>query len=354
MSKKSAVNILLLSTVIVCLGVVTRAESTNADESFTVGQWIGRVQRDKDGQFIACSARSTAADAQSGVQISVLANANLWLALYRSSWHFRERPVRVGLRVDGYDLGVRTTEPPVGSILDIDLGSDRTLSFALSSDSSLQAAIGSERTSFSLKNGDKALLALLDCAQSNIGKASAAPATARSQALAPAAESTSRVQPDGGKTGVGEPANTTQVTPGDPVILTCSLITGATDRWLAESDKKLSAAVRAAALAGEDAAKTYQSLIAMRNAQMPKPTVAVLELDESRKMIVNRQSMISWGPLFTSTDVRWRETYQDGVHEAILDRVTGGVVVHRIAADGADGELLYHGTCAVTQHAFLR
>jgi hypothetical protein len=170
MQKTAIVNMFFLLIVIGGIRAAAASESPNVDAPFAVGQWIGGVERDQHGHFIDCTAHSTAADSQSGVALAVLANANLWLTLYDSSWHFGKQPIQIRLRAGAYDLGLRTTEPPNGSVLDINLGSDRTVALALSSGENLEAFIGPDRKMFSIQDGGKAILALADCAQSRVGR----------------------------------------------------------------------------------------------------------------------------------------------------------------------------------------
>jgi hypothetical protein len=138
-----------------------------------VGQWMISLDRDGGGQFMDCSARAIAADSQSGIDISILANANVWLTLTHVSWQFEKRKIQVRLRIDDYDLGTRTMNPieaQSGYINLGNLGSDRNVQMALEAGSKLEVSIGSDVKTFSLKDIDKAFGELTKCAMTGIGR----------------------------------------------------------------------------------------------------------------------------------------------------------------------------------------
>jgi hypothetical protein len=135
------------------------------------------------------------------------------------------------------------------------------------------------------------------------------------------------------------------------VILNCAMVSAATDKWLANSQQAIARAAMAAAQAGQDPGENTKSLTAMRDARIPAPTPLVIELDEASNTLPNRP-LVSSGPVFTSTEIRWQERQPGGVVEATLNRVTGLIVVNKMPTSDAVGSLAWHGTCQVAQKAF--
>jgi hypothetical protein len=135
------------------------------------------------------------------------------------------------------------------------------------------------------------------------------------------------------------------------VILNCTMVSAATDKWFERSNKLIGEAAAATAGAGQDAAQYTASATAMRDAHIPTPTPLVIELDEASNTIPNRP-LVSSGPVFTSIEIRWQERQPGGVVEATLNRVTGLIVVNKMPTSNAVGSLAWHGTCQVAQKAF--
>ncbi len=305
-----------------------RAQDSGQNSPVVVGQWTVSVYRDDGGHFMDCSAKSMAPDSRSGMDISILANGNIWLTLTNAAWAFANKTVPVNIRVDDYDLGMRSMNPIGSRSGYINFGSDKIFQAAISSGGKLYAKVGSNIKEFSLKDSDKAFGELTSCAMTGVGgpAANSVSASANTQPIAP----------------------TSMVATSPPVLLTCSLTSAATDRWLIKDNQLMAKAVESAARAGQDYASAYASMMAMQQSKMPKPTTLILELDEINRRISNR-SAVSSGPLFSATEVSWQETDANGIFEFLLNRVTGGLVINKLALKGASRDLLYHGGCSVTQ-----
>jgi hypothetical protein len=153
-------------------GILHAENSVGTNPPVAVGQWLISLDRDESGQFVDCSARAIAADSQSGIDISILANANVWVTLTDASWQFPKGKIPVHLRIDDYDLGTRTMNPIDGQsgLIDLgNLGSDRNTQLAIEAGLKLEVFIGSDVKTFSLKDVDKAFGELTKCAVTGAG-----------------------------------------------------------------------------------------------------------------------------------------------------------------------------------------
>jgi hypothetical protein len=173
MNKKASLICFAVLSLVNGLGTLHAENSVNAIPPVVVGRWTISIDRDEGGRFIDCSARTIAPDSRSGIDISILANANVWLTLTDASWQFEKKAIPVRLRVDDYDLGPRTMNPIEAQSWYINLGnlrSDSNMQMAFEAGSKLQAIIGSDVKTFSLKDIDKAFGELINCAMIGIGR----------------------------------------------------------------------------------------------------------------------------------------------------------------------------------------
>lgn len=171
MNKKASLICFAVLSLVDGLRTLRAENSVNAIPPIVVGRWTISIARDEGGRFMDCSARAIAPDSRSGIDISILANANVWLTLTDASWQFGKESIPVHLRVDDYDLGPRTMNPieaQSGYINLGNLGSNRNMQMALEAGSKLEAIIGSDVKTFSLKDIDKAYGELINCAMSGI------------------------------------------------------------------------------------------------------------------------------------------------------------------------------------------